>query len=203
MKWRFDKEFNGYEGWAFGARRYDDQMEKPTLFQNRYRIPHARLRGWDYADPGWYFVTIVTGNRVPWFGEIRNGVMGLNDIGCVIHECWNEIPTHYPHVTTDEFIVMPDHVHGILCIGDRPHVETCESHVSTVKNRIPRPKPGSLGSIISQFKSVTTKRIRINHPNFSWQTRYHDHIIRSGKLDNVRAYIRQNPAMWGHDEFVI
>ena len=185
-------------------------MFDPKLFHERYRIPAARLPGWDYADPGYYAVTIVTGDRVPWFGDVRNGIMGLSDIGCVIHQCWNEIRNHYRHVTTDEFVVMPDHVHGIVVIGDKTStVETplngVSTNVSHKPHHNPEWKPASLGSIIQQFKRACTLRIKqMDHPNFSWQPRFYDHVIRTkkaGELDRIRTYIRQNPEVWERDEF--
>ncbi|MEI6613977.1 MAG: hypothetical protein WCL37_03700 [Chrysiogenales bacterium] len=75
-----------------------------------------RLKGWDYASPGWYFVTICAQSRKCLFGDIANGDMLLNDAGRNVKKCWQDIPEHFPHVTLDEFVVMPNHVHGIIFI---------------------------------------------------------------------------------------
>ena len=193
----------------------------PRLYRQKYRNDTIRMRGWDYAGTGSYFITICTDGRVPWFGEIRNGVMGLSGIGMTIDEYWRSIPNHFAHVKLDEFVVMPDHFHGIIIMQNRApsvvgpsssFVETCESHVSTTmrpttargdtndnsSHHIPRPKPGSLGSIINQYKSMCTKRIRqMGHDNFAWQPRYHEHLIRSeSEMIRIRKYIVDNPSQW-------
>ncbi len=103
----------------------------------------TRLPARDYARPGYYFVTICTKHRIPWFGEIYDGQMRSSDIGKIIAQCWHAIPMHFPHITLDAYVVMPDHVHGILIMGKRnmqsrttmdcggnsiPCVGACESH---------------------------------------------------------------------------
>jgi len=163
------------------------------------------MEGWDYG-VGWYFVTICTHGRVPWFGDIRDGVMELSDIGWIAHRCWLDIPHHFPHVELGMFIVMPNHVHGIVMIGERPAadvtvVETCKLHVSTNGKRIPRPKPGSLGSIINQYKRACTYKIKCaGHVDFQWQPRFHDRIIRDlDAMNRIREYIWLNPMKWPND----
>lgn len=188
------------------------------LFRGKYRIPSARLIGHDYAWPGRYFVTICTHGRVRWFGKIRNGIMGLNDAGCVVADCWTGIPDHYENVRLGPWIIMPDHLHGIIELV--PAVEACDSHASTERMPhvfvrklireyryaigrqtnvpIPRPKPGSLPSIVGQFKSVSTKRIHaLGYAHFRWQPRFHDHVIRhDGAYARIARYIRCNPITW-------
>jgi len=90
-----------------------DQM---TLFANKYRIDSARLKGWDYSSPGYYFITICTKNRECVFGNTSNGKMILSDIVKTADNCWCEIPRHFPFVKLDEYVVMPNHVHGIIII---------------------------------------------------------------------------------------
>jgi REP element-mobilizing transposase RayT len=184
------------------------------LFQERYRVESSRLMSRDYAEPGKYFITICTKNREHWFGEIRNEIMGLSCVGCVIHDYWSQIPNHFLHVELDRFVVMPNHIHGIIKIFRHPFsVETCDSHVSTYQHIfsyklrvcggiiVSRPTPGSIGSIIGQFKSVCTKRIRtMGYTNFTWQPRFHDSIIRNNQsLHSVRSYITKNPKIWHRD----
>ncbi len=96
-----------------------------TLFQNKYRIESARLQGWDYGSNAMYFVTICTQNRECFFGEIvetpnmETPEMQLSEIGTMADHFWNEIPTHFPFVELGEYIVMPNHVHGIIIINKR------------------------------------------------------------------------------------
>ena len=89
-----------------------------SLFRDRYRVESSRLKNWDYAAAGWYFVTICTREREPILGEVVNGKMRLSVIGKTAHQCWKEIPEHFGHVQLDGHVVMPNHVHGILNIID-------------------------------------------------------------------------------------
>ena len=84
------------------------------MISDSHRRRSIRLKGWDYGSLGYYFVTICTQNREPLFGDITNGNMALNEIGCIVEKCWQDIPAHFPHVHLDEFIVMPNHFHGII-----------------------------------------------------------------------------------------
>jgi hypothetical protein len=185
-----------------------------TLFRSRYRIETTRLKNHSYKY-GWYFVTICTRHRVQWFGEIRQGKMVLSEAGKIIHNEWMKTASIRSSVTLDAWCIMPDHLHGILIIrrsfndngesvvggGVRGAVETPRRGVSTKYSIKFPPKnwsPGSLGAIINQFKSICTKRIRdAGFPEFQWQSRYHDRIIRSpGGLNAIRKYICANPEHW-------
>jgi len=167
-------------------------MSDDLRFRNRYRIPSARLVSWDYRWAGVYSVTICTWGRVCWFGEIVEGQMSLSPPGKVVAEAWRKIPGIDARVSLDEWVVLPDHLHGILIIQGRPQKEqNCEgdSHLFAQ----------SLGAVIGQFKSNATKRIRrdLKQPKFEWQTRFWDTILRDpSDLDRARAYIRENPARW-------
>jgi REP element-mobilizing transposase RayT len=188
----------------------DPIIDPPLHFHGKYRIPSARLQGWNYANPGYYFVTICTKNRTHWFGEIRNGWMCISDVGAVVDACWREISMHYPRVVVDRFVVMPNHIHGILIIQelDSNIVETPYYGVST-EPRNPHHRrewqSGSLGSIIQQFKSASTKRIRaLGHPDFAWQPRFHDHITHDADdIARIREYISNNPATWETDDLYL
>jgi len=158
------------------------------LFENKYRIKSARLKDWDYSSDGYYFVTICTKNKENFFGEIRNKEMFLSPVGAIAEKFWQEIPEHFTNVKLDVFVVMPNHIHGIVIIDNwNEGVETPRRGVSTV-DRNPHHKsewkPNSLGSIINQFKSVCTKRVREINPDFAWQPRFHDHIILDDKEHN-------------------
>ncbi|MFA5097724.1 MAG: transposase [Candidatus Margulisiibacteriota bacterium] len=193
-------------------------IDHMTLFVGKYRVESARLKGWDYSSKGYYFVTICTGNRRHYFGKIVNGKMALSEMGQIIQDEWQKTGMIRKNVKLDEFVVMPNHIHGILVI-ESIVVETPRRGVST--NDLPRstndlppsannpvfPRdnnnwgPNTLGSIINQFKSVSTKRIRaMGGNNFEWQGRYHDHIIRNQwSLDRIRRYIENNPRNWQND----
>ena len=88
------------------------------LYKNKYRVESARLKGWDYSSNGGYYITICVNNRESVFGEVTNGEMILSDLGNIAGNCWREIPHHFPFVKLDEYVVMPDHVHGIIFIDN-------------------------------------------------------------------------------------
>jgi putative transposase len=170
-----------------------------TLFKNKYRIESTRLKGWDYASAGWYFVTICTRGEECFFGDVISGEMRLSPIGEIVADEWQRTPTIRGNVELDEWIVMPNHVHGIIVINDP--VETPRRGVSTPA-KPSRLQPNSLGSIIGQIKTVCTKRIHASGcREFDWQARFHDEILRDERAaDNIRKYIVDNPAKWGTDK---
>ena len=191
-------------------------------FRNKYRIESARLQGWDYRNPGAYFITICTHNRVHHFGKCENGQMKLSTLGLIVQGCWFEIPRLNHHARLGEFIVMPNHVHGILILdkmddvddnGGGVVVETLKFNVSTTtvgtnnKSELYRnisPKSGSVSRIIQQFKRAATYHIKLGFPNtdFKWQSRFHDHIIRNDKsFVRISNYIVNNPLKWVEDKF--
>ena len=152
------------------------------------------------------------------FGEVVAGRMRLSSAGRVASQCWREIPKHFPTVTLDVSVVMPNHVHGIIVIGKSSdqrnvgaqHAAPLHSPARALSTRPARPlstRPaplrvhaGSLGTIVRAFKSATTKRIneRDGTPGKQvWQGNYYDRIIRSdGELDRARRYIMTNPDRW-------
>jgi putative transposase len=182
-----------------------------TKFKGKYRVESTRLPGWDYAGAGWYFVTICTRNRECLFGDIVDGEMHLSSIGEIVAEEWQKTPDIRPNVVLDEWVIMPNHLHGIIVILEPPDraVETSRRDVSTTASQRdvpttttpPRLQAGSLGAIIGQIKSVCTKRIwAAGHTEFGWQSRFYDHIIRDeGSLQRIREYIINNPANWAED----
>ena len=188
-------------------------------FQNKYRISSSRLKNWDYGKNGAYFITICTGNREHFFGEIVSvndkNEMRFNEIGVLANEFWAAIPNHFPFVTLGNFQVMPNHVHGILIIDKKNVVdvndvvvETLQCNVSTenvMKNENMAkisPKPGTISTIIRSYKSVVTKNAHDIHADFFWQERFHDHIIRdSESFERIQNYIENNVANWKDDKF--
>jgi REP-associated tyrosine transposase len=165
-----------------GVVDYNEQMASSApRFRNRYRIPSARLTGWDYRQPGMYFVTICTLWRDRCLGEVAGGEVRLSPYGEIIAREWQRIPGRHAGVILDAWIVMPDHLHGILILEPAP------------------PSPAaSLGTVIGQFKSKSTKGVRgMAYRGFAWQERFHEHIIGNlEELGRVRDYIRQNPQRW-------
>lgn len=238
-----------------------------TKFKNKYRIETTRLRNWDYSSNGIYFITICTQNRRHYFGKIIHGEMQLSGIGRIAYNYFSEISNHYPFAIVDEFVVMPDHVHGIIIIkqpetenenvhdkttdetknviiephdyaapndnksrNNEPHdyaapnenmnrnnethdyassndneIRNNETHDYASRHKTPTPnkfgpQSKNIPAIIRGYKSAVKKYATMNNIEFSWQSRYHDHIIRSRKeLRNVRVYIRNNPMKWEID----
>lgn len=173
----------------------------PILFRNRYRIPSARLPGWNYAWDGFYFVTICTKDRECHFGHVANGRMRLSPIGRIVRNEWRRTARLRADVTLDAFVVMPNHIHGIIVIQNDDVTGRDEARLVSTGKRI-SPLPNSLPAIVGSYKSSCTKIIHERFPDepFAWQPRYHDRIIRDGKaLEEIRWYIRDNPAMWSRD----
>ena len=94
---------------------YSNEFDK-ELYQEKYRIKSTRLPYWNYSSDGWYFVTICIKNRMKYFGEVQNYIMGLSDVGCIAAKFWQNIPKHFPFIRLDEWVVMPNHLHGIVVI---------------------------------------------------------------------------------------
>ena len=151
-----------------------------------------RLKGYDYSQPGAYFVTLCVQERECLFGEIVDGEMQLNDAGRMIEHWWGELTRKFSSVALDEWIVMPNHLHGLLFF--RPTPQT--------------PDRPTLGTAINWLKTMTTNEyIRgvkslawRSFPGTLWQRDFHDHIVRNDEeLKSIREYIRQNPARWAWD----
>lgn len=173
-------------------------------FKNKYRIASTRASWWDYGADAAYFVTICTKNGISYFGKVTNGVMELSNIGKIAHQCWEEIPVHFPFVILGEFVVMPDHVHGIVVIDktitdDANNVDTQDLAYLPLPKTTNKfgPQSKNLASIIRGFKIGVTKSARLINSNFGWQSRYHDRIIRDqSEHDRIALYIQNNPMNW-------
>jgi REP element-mobilizing transposase RayT len=238
-----------------------------TLFNTRYRVESARLQSWDYALPGYYFITICTKNQECFFGTIMDGKMELSELGKIANKYWIEIPNYFENIELDEFIIMPNHIHGIIIIRDTDAINRASTtdtasrtdappsrtdainrasttdtasrtdapssrtdainrasttdtasrtdainRVSTIDNRICTGGGISgifnpmmhknISRIIRWYKGRISFEIRKSHPEFAWQSRFHDHIIRTEtELDRIRYYIQRNPQKWGLDEY--
>lgn len=162
-----------------------------------------RLAGWDYSQAGVYFVTVVTWQRDCLFGDVVGGEMRLNDFGEIADECWRAIPEHFPHVELGAYVVMPNHVHGIILINEVGAQHCCAPTLDG-KNENRRKinvKPGSLGAIVRSYKSAVSYKINKQfNATGIWQRNYHEHIIRNDReMGNVWRYIESNPVMWESD----
>jgi REP element-mobilizing transposase RayT len=188
------------------------------LYRNKYRVDTARLAHFDYSSPGEYFVTICTEDKICYFGAIANGEMRVSTVGSVVLGEWQQTARVRENVELDAFVVMPNHIHGIIVIKNslvetigpivshaeettHRKIETTHRVVST-RNKSKTLQPNSLGSIVGQFKSVCTKRIRAaGFHDFAWQPGYYDHVIRDEKdLERIREYIMMNPSRWDLDD---
>ncbi len=176
-------------------------------YKDVFRIKTNRLRAWDYTSSGYYFVTICVKDRECLLGEIDDRKMCRSNIGEIIQNCWNDIPVHFNNVQIDEFVVMPNHVHGIIQINNKinPNRRDAINRVSTKLGGITKSDNPmmlhSLGKIIRWFKGKSSYQIHKQHPAFAWQPRYYDHIIRDEEsLIKIREYIQWNPLNWETDE---
>ena len=152
--------------------------KSPILMQRK----STRLKGYEYAQSGYYFVTLCTYERRCLFGKIEDFQFIPSGIGVLATNCWEQIPKHFPHVELDLFAVMPNHLHGIVQIRDS--------------------SKQSLSTVINVYKSAVTrnaKTLQVELP--IWQRSFHDKIIRDeASLLALRQYILDNPAQWQVDE---
>ncbi len=162
-----------------------------------------RLKGYNYANPGWYFVTACTYQRKLLFGDVIQGQMRPSVIGSIVRECWNEIPQHFPTSQLDVSIVMPNHLHGIILIGPgTPWRPRTDAPVEAFG----KPAPASLATFMRLFKQAVTVRARAvvgtchDVPQQIWHENYYEHIIRNeDELNRIREYICDNPSRWPYD----
>ncbi|ACF46473.1 conserved hypothetical protein [Prosthecochloris aestuarii DSM 271] len=170
---------------------------------------HLRLSEYDYAQEGAYFVTVCTQDKKCLFGDVVDTAMVLNDAGEMVERCWQEIPVHFPHVALDCFVVMPNHVHGIVFIGDASDIVGAKNfsplRLSKPCNNIQNQKPSgtskTIGSIVRGFKIGVTKWMRQNTSTHKvWQRNYFERVVRHEReLHDVRTYIANNPLKWALD----
>lgn len=167
-----------------------------------------RLPNRNYAANGYYFVTICTHQKHCYFGNIVNNKIQLSPIGETANKFWLEIPQHSQYTYLDEYIIMPNHIHGIIVI-DNPNnlcrnvacnVPTIDDDIAKIMSEL-SPKSGSLSTIIRSYKAAVTRWCnQNNYNNFKWQPRFYEHIIRNdGSLDIIREYIMNNPLKWSAD----
>ncbi len=166
-------------------------------FPDRKRI---RLKDYDYLKPGYYFVTINRNKKINDLSSIKNGDIKLGETGKIVDKVWNDLPNHYPNCELDAYVIMPNHVHGIIKLINRTEGFTTLPDKNEKTNKINHGLP----EIIRGFKTFSSKTINEKikpQQKFRWQKSYHDRIIRNEhELNNVRKYIVNNPLNWGNDQ---
>ena len=166
-----------------------------------HRRRSIRLDGYDYSQAGVYFISFVAQGRLCLFGKVEDGVMRLNDAGEMIRRVWDGVPDRFSTIAIDEFVVMPNHVHGVLFI--RQPAPATEATIGPAEGVDP-----SLGDVVRAFKSVTTLEYgkgvrRLGWQRFEkrlWQRNYYERVVRNeSELGAIREYIVKNPVNWALD----
>jgi putative transposase len=209
--------------------RHALSLQQPTMtirFKNKYRITSARAPWWNYASAGSYFITICTKNRKHYFGEIINAKMQLTDAGVLAEKCWHDITEHAHNIELGEFLVMPNHIHGILIllgnvdsivnpiipvetrhalslrVRGQPDHHNPQPDKSFAAERFQNQGKNSVSSIIGSYKSAVIKYAHGSGIEMAWQPRFHDHIIRNEQeYAWIANYIKSNPGNWVNDRF--
>lgn len=196
-------------------------------FQNKYRISSIRAQWWDYGWNGAYFITICTQNREHYFGEIQNNKMILSHLGIIADLLWHQIPKHHKNVELGDFVVMPNHIHGILIIDkqlDNVNVDNMDNvetghalslpsiQMLQTSSPVEFQKPGlkrfqnigknTISSIVGSYKSAVTKHANRLGYTHQWQKLFYDNIIRdNNQYQRISDYIVSNPENWAKDKF--
>jgi putative transposase len=186
----------------------------------KYNFSTDRYKDYDYSSSGVYFVSINIKDRKPVFGKFDNGKIMLSAAGKIADTCWKDIPLHFRNVQTGDYIIMPEHLHGLIILNAPDHLEktrqdlikqnrienqniksgnesiialTAEQRLSKKMSELSA-KPGSLGVVIRSFKSAASKLIHEFDTSFAWQNGYYDHIVRTySELLRIQDYIISNP----------
>jgi REP element-mobilizing transposase RayT len=190
-----------------------EEVEEMKYNPSTHHRHSIRLKGYDYSQPGAYFVTLCTWQRECLFGEIHADEMQLSAAGKVAAYYWKRIPVHFPTTSLDEWIIMPNHLHGIIILGtgDASAGQDIRQGIRFSADASPlqpqRPigtASGSLGAILQNYKSITSRKINPLEGSQSstvWQRNYYDHIIRDEQeWERISAYIRTNPTHWKDDQ---
>ncbi len=186
---------------------------KPVFDAEHDNRQSTRMKGYDYTLPGAYFVTIISQSRICLFGDIKKGDILYSKVGQSIHESWCSIPGKFSNTELDEFVLMPNHLHGIIFILESDGKGEAFSEVNNFQgvwsseNASPlRPRgtqSSSLSAVIQNFKSVSTRMVNRRYfkpGNKIWQRNYYERIIRNDReLNAIRQYIHNNPLNWVRD----
>lgn len=172
--------------------------------RNLHRDGTIRLSGYDYSRAGAYFVTTCTHGRTNLFGKIVKNEMRLNVYGRMVQEVWDGLPGHYPHITLDAFVIMPNHIHGIVILVGAGFKPAPTPKSAPIANDFkPAPPRHGLPEIVRAFKTFSARQInQLRHTSGTpvWQRNYYEHIIRNkAALNRIRQYIMVNPCHWEKD----
>jgi REP element-mobilizing transposase RayT len=191
----------------------------------RHHRRSIRLREYDYSQVGAYFVTICTRNWTCLLGDVVDGEMVTNHAGKAVQAIWEALPLHYPSVALDEFVIMPNHVHGVIVLDHVPNrsgvgaqfiappsavgaqfivppgSQGAINRAPTADDQGTSGRPTALGEIVRGFKARSTRLLRRDRGCQSiWQRNYYEHVIRDDEsLSRIRDYISQNPLHWAFD----
>jgi putative transposase len=169
-----------------------------------------RLPSWDYSWPWWYYITIVANGRAPILGDVVDGETRLSPSGEIVRKVWQAIPGRTKAIELDDWVIMPNHFHGIIIINENfvGAIHESPQHTGIVKPSheefVKQRRRMMLSRIIGWFKMNSAKRINLlrGTPGAPlWQRNYYDHIIRNdADLHRIRTYIANNPLQWEIDE---
>lgn len=183
----------------------DHMMDK---FKDKYRISPIRMQKWNYGWDAAYFITICTKNKLCYFGEVSEGKMNLSNVGVLADVLWFEISNHARNVELGPFVVMPNHVHGVIVLKENNSFVTNKGEnesrpdIPIGKTRFQSQGKNTVSSIIGSYKSAVTKHARRLGYDFFWQSRFYDHIIRNKQsYDKIAHYIFTNPEKWNLDTY--
>ena len=178
----------------------------PEKFKNKYRIQSNRLKNYDYSSEGAYFITICAKDRECLFGEIVEEKVVLNELGKIAFDKWKKTGEIRKNIMVDKFVIMPNHVHGVLIIDNDSHRRDTVHRVSTRTPQIEKfgkPTENSIPTIIRSYQATVTKQIhekKYQQGEKIWQPNYYDRVIRNeDELNRIREYILQNPQKWEED----
>ena len=202
-----------------------------TLYQNKYRIESNRWQFWNYSAPGSYFLTVCVQGRNRILGRIENSKIKLSNAGIIVSDHFKEIQTYHKRIVLDEWVIMPNHFHCIITLGDigfdngvsviGDDIVVDQIHEFDLQRRINQPtktitenhikqyralrRKMLIPKIIGKLKMQTSKQINILNNtagNKNWQSDYHDHVIRSSsEHQRIKQYIKNNPIHWKGDTF--
>jgi REP element-mobilizing transposase RayT len=193
-------------------------MEK---YKNKYRIAPSRAQWWNYGWNAAYFITICTKNRAHYFGEITNQKMHLSNTGVLADVFWHEMKNHAISIELDAFVVMPNHIHGILILNGNENefinssvgnidlnvnagnIENLKENDLTIgQQRFQNQGKNTVSSIVGSYKSAVTKHANRLNLESGWHPRFHDHIIRNdAEFERISNYIENNVLNWKEDKF--
>jgi putative transposase len=170
-------------------------VEEPTPFHRR----SIRLKGYDYSSPGAYFVTMVTHDHICIFGRVISGKMEINALGKIIQDCWVKLPDHFSNIEVEPFVVMPNHIHGIISISEKDGRGTI--YRAPTLEKFAQPIVGSIPTIIRTYKAAVSRNAKRELGLIHiWQRNYYEHIIRAqNDLNIIANYILTNPDHWIDD----